>query len=103
MNFECPNCQRRIDNAAGNMYCPTCGAEMKPLDQQVSSPLADIVRRAMAGKSSGKVQELRDVEQKRQAVAAKRMKGATQEILVIRFLFERKLFNHGHLYSRMRS
>lgn len=53
------------------------------MSNEITSPLADIVRKAMQEKTSGKVQELREVEQKREAIAAKRMKNATQEVLIV--------------------
>ena len=53
------------------------------MSQEIVSPLADIVRKAMESKNSGKVQELREAEQKRLDLAAKRMKGASSEILIV--------------------
>lgn len=53
------------------------------MSNEITSPLADIVRKAMEGKTSGKVQQLREAEQKRLEIVAKRMKRANQEILIV--------------------
>jgi hypothetical protein len=53
------------------------------MSNEITSPLADIVRKAMESKTTGKVQDLREAEQKRLAIAAKRMKGAGKDVLIV--------------------
>jgi hypothetical protein len=53
------------------------------MSEEITSPLADIVRKAMQGKTTGKIQEAREEEKKRQEVAAKRSLKSTQEILIV--------------------
>lgn len=53
------------------------------MSNEISSPLADIVKKALESKGSGKVQKLREAEQKRLAIAQKRMKGASKDVLIV--------------------
>lgn len=69
---KCPNC----NTECASSFCSKCGGRMPPESTEVSSPLADIIKRAMNRKSSGAISEAR-------AKIEKRMQGASDEILVV--------------------